>query len=105
MHARLGFGHVSEHSIQLLGVRKAHFCGDGMYSSLSPNSAKSFTEVGETGSVTCGNMEHRPSRTPDLLVAQLPLPKVCRLSVLSVDGQRIIVRCSARLGGGLVCTA
>ena len=105
MHAGLGFSHGSEHSVQLLKVQKVHFRGDGRYSSLSRSSAKPFTEIGETGSVTCGNMEHSPTTTPDLLVAHLPLPKVCRLSVLSVDGQRIIVRCSARLGGALVCTA
>ena len=81
MHARLGFGHRSEHSIQLLEVRKTHFRVDGRYSSLWPNSAKPFTEIAETGSVTSGNMQHRPTMTPDLLVAQLPLRRVQKCSV------------------------
>ena len=78
MHAGLGFGHGSEHFIQLLEVRKAHFRGDGRYSRLSPYSAKCFTEIGETGSVTSGNLQHRTTTIPDLIVAQLPLPKVHR---------------------------
>ena len=40
------------------------------------NSAKAFTEIGETGSVISGYIQRRPTATPDLLVAQLPLPKI-----------------------------
>ena len=63
MHAGLAFGHGLEDSIQFLEVRKAHFRLDERYLSLSPNSARAFIKISETGSVTAENMQHWPNRT------------------------------------------
>ena len=68
MHAGLGHGHGFKHSLQLLEVGKARLCRDGRYSSLSLNSAKAFTEIDGTGSVTSENVQPWPNRM------QLPRP-------------------------------